>query len=493
MAHLDAAALDDIQGIILNGYAHLRYGTLYFLQVRDAAKARRWLGEVATQTTTSKRWAVGPDGKTIKPPTTVNVALTHPGAQALQLPGQALATFSPEFREGIVANAPILGDTGDSDPAHWDVGGPENPEVHVLLILFARDRATLERHAREQEDLVEESRGGVVVVAQEQGARPRSQKEPFGFRDGVSNPLIEGTPGNPVADQWVVKTGEFLLGYLNEYGIYPLSPSVLASDDPDGILAPFPKDTYPAYRDLGRNGSYLVYRKLEQDVEGFWRYVGEQHAEGSEVDSEAAVKTASKLLGRWPSGAPLVLSPDRDDPALRKENRFTYALDPHGFACPAGAHTRRANPRAALAHNTPVQSFTSANTHRLLRRAMSYGGEDGFDVEHGFDVDGLEEGRMPVGYTDPRPRGIHFLAVNADIRRQFELVQQNWCNNRAFNAVFDNKDAVMGDNDCTDGMTIPRDPLRRRLLAVPRFVTTRGGGYCFLPSITALRYMADVG
>jgi len=493
MALLTEEALSDIQGILLSGYAHLNFGSLIFLQVNDAAKAQQWLQQLLPQVQSSKSWERRSDRSTVKPETTLNIAFTYAGAKAFNLPEETLASFSPEFKEGMVKNANILGDTGDSDPQGWDIGGPRNPEVHLLLILFAMNEAALQAFRKEQQKLIEASNGGVAEIALQEGARPQSQKEPFGFHDGVSNPIVEGTPKHPEPDQWVIRTGEFVLGYLNEYGLYPPSPATLAQNDPHGVLPAFPENGAPAFRDFGRHGSYLAYRKLGQDVAGFWKYVADQvrQLDGT-VDSLEGIRLASKFVGRWPSGAPLVLSPDRDDPELAKENRFTYALDAKGLACPIGAHARRANPRASIAHNTPEQSIASSNTHRILRRAFSYGGETGVGVEHDFDVQALDRGQLPEGLPSQGPeRGIHFMGINADLRRQFELVQQNWCNNPAFNALYGNKDPMVGDNDGKESMAIPRNPLRSRLLDVPRFVTTRGGGYFFLPSITALRFLVQ--
>jgi Dyp-type peroxidase family len=494
MPLLTKEALEDIQGILLTGYAHLNFGCYLFLKAKDPAKARQWLQQILPQVRSAKSYERRSDGSKIKPDTTVNIAFTYAGAQALDLPEETLSSFSTEFKEGMVKNANILGDTGDSDPQHWEVGGPTNSEVHILLMLFAIDAAVLAQLRSEQQDLIQRSDGGVVEIALQEGARPLSQKEPFGFHDGISNPTVEGTPKHPEPSEWVIRTGEFVLGYINEYEVYPPSPVVLPQHDPNGILPAFPENGAPMYRDFGRHGSYLAYRKLRQDVAGFWKYAAEKarEIEGT-ADDQGAIWLASRLVGRWPSGAPLALSPDRDDPKLADENRFTYALDPKGLACPIGAHNRRANPRASIAYNTAEQSISSSNTHRILRRAVSYGGVTGLDVEHDFDVRALDRGELPKAIPSHVPdRGIHFIAVNADLRRQFELVQQNWCNNAAFNGLLDNKDAMIGDTAGMGNMTIQSRPFRKRLLDVPRFVTTRGGSYLFLPSITALRFMVAI-
>ncbi len=199
------------------------------------------------------------------------------------------------------------------------------------------------------------------------------------------------------------------------------------------------------------------------------------------------VALAAKLMGRWPSGAPLVLAPDADDPALGGANLFLYRpTDPDGFACPVGSHIRRANPRDAFRRiaDTAEESIRTSNQHRILRRSINYG-------EPLFPKQDLENGRAPVDLEDDgQPRGLHFMAINTDIQRQFEFIQETWLNNGTFNGLYDNKDPFIGDNDGTGTMTIQRQPVRHRVRDLPRFVHVRGGAYLFLPSITALRFLA---
>jgi Dyp-type peroxidase family len=491
MSQLSPTALRDIQGFILSGYEHQHYAAYLFLEVRAPARARSWLDAVVPAVTTGERWPEDREGRKVKPPSSLNLGLSHSGLAAWGLSLDCLTSFPMEFIVGMAARARILGDSGESAPENWEIGGPDDPPLHLLLRLSAVDEAVLGERVAEQRRLIEHSDGGVVEVHYESGSRPADDKEPFGFRDGISNPLIEGTPGHPERGRFVVATGEFILGYLNGYDVYPPSPSVPAADDPQGILPRFADGALPNCRDLGANGSYLVYRKLEQDVPGFWRFAEENSRRpAGAVDHEEMIRIASKMVGRWPSGAPLVLAPNRDEPSLRHDNRFTYESDPQGFACPIGSHLRRANPRASLAKNTPEDSFKTANQHRILRRAASWGEPPGPFDRRGRDA--LEAGQPPVGLEDKRSRvGIHFNALNADIQGQFEMVQQTWCNAGSFNGLFDNRDPLVGDNDGSGNMTVQRSPVRQRLLHLPRFVHVRGGGYFFLPSVTALRYLAS--
>ncbi|HXW79133.1 MAG TPA: hypothetical protein VEJ84_06520 [Acidimicrobiales bacterium] len=492
MAEFTDEDLEDIQGTILSGYGHLRYASYLFVQFADAAAAGPWLDRVAAEVTTAARWEVLPDGSKCKPPSALSIGLTFAGLRKLGLPEDALNTFEPEFIGGIVSRARVLGDSGESAPDHWEVGGPGTPEVHALLVLNSRDEESLDRGRAGLRTTLRETDGGVNEVNEQHGHRPHSSKEPFGFLDGISQPFVERSRGHPEPNQWVVQTGEFVLGYLNGYNEYALSPGVPAPCDPGDVLAPFPEGGVAGWKDLGRHGSFMVYRKLAQDVAGFWGTMAAnaaREADGS-PDVQDMIKLAAKCVGRWPSGAPLTLAPQHDDPALGQDasrnNRFFYqATDIAGFGCPIGAHIRRANPRDSRIYEDPQEAILTSNRHRILRRSVSFG-RDLFPRE---DV-GL--GRIPRDLRDDgEERGIHLIAINASIRRQFELIQATWANPGSFNGLFDNKDPVIGDNDGTGQMTLQTPFVRRTLLNVNRLVRVRGGGYFFVPSLTALRFLGD--
>jgi deferrochelatase/peroxidase EfeB len=401
-----------------------------------------------------------------------------------------------------------LGDSGESAPEHWELGGTgrrienghlkeerfnDNPPIHAILMFAALDQRTLDEKLALQRQRIN-ANGGLRIVNEQGGMRPPGQQEPFGFHDGVSDPIVQGLPGHPTANQWVIKTGDFVLGYNDEYDVYSPSPVVRKEEDPDGILPLLPDGQYPQYHDLGCNGTYLVYRKLEQNIPGFWSYMRDQ-ARGknsSPAQSGDIIKLASQCVGRWPSGAPLALTPDYDDQSLSENNFFTYMpTDPQGFGCPIGAHIRRGNPRDSVSvHDVPDESFLSTRRHRIARRAVSFG------PPHAFDPTDLERGIIPSGvYEETKPRGIHFFAVNANISRQFELVQHTWVTLGNLNALYNNKGPILGNNnpDARDPshMVIQRDPVRRRLLRLPRFVRVRGGAYFFLPGIKALHFLAQ--
>lgn len=484
--------LRDIQGTILSGFAHLPYASYLFLQIKDAAKVKPWLEKITPQITTGEPWDKLPDGLRQKPPVTLNIGFTYAGFEALRLPEETLLSFAREFQKGVAARSKTLGDTGASAPEHWEMGGPGTEAIHIILVLNAANEAALEAFREQQRQLLQVSQGGLIEVNAQHGHRPPSEKEAFGFLDGISQPKIQRTLGYPEPNQWVIRTGEFILGYLNEYKEYPLSPGIAAKNDPDNLLPPFPENAIPDCKDFGRHGSYLVYRKLAQDVPGFWNYLADNARRGPDgsPDTQDMVYLAAKCMGRWPSGAPLVLAPEKDDPALGRDrgqnNQFTYQpTDLEGLACPVGSHVRRCNPRDSRINEEPAESLTSVNRHRIIRRAVSFGADL-------FPREDVERGKIPLDLKDDhQERGLHFFAINASIGRQFEMIQSTWSNARSFNGLFDNKDPIIGDNDGSSHMTLQRDPIRQQLNHVPRFVTVRGGGYFFLPSITALRFLGS--
>jgi Dyp-type peroxidase family len=233
--------------------------------------------------------------------------------------------------------------------------------------------------------------------------------------------------------------------------------------------------------DFGRNGTYLVFRQLQQHVAEFWRFLDEatRRPEGAS-DPEARARLGAKFVGRWMSGAPLVKYPSSDPHAgtstFSQENDFAYyETDAHGFACPVGSHIRRSNPRDALGPDAET-ALKSANRHRILRRGRSYG--------HRLDDPFVEDGTE---------RGLHFICLNGDLERQFEFIQQTWVNNTTFAGLHGETDPLVGNQDDTGGrFTVQEDPLRSRVHNLRSFVTVKGGAYFFLPGLNALRYLASL-
>ena len=490
-------ALGDLQGFIPSGYGHLPSTAYLFVRVNDAAAARRWIEKLAESITTARRWPVGTDGRRVKPAAAINVAFTAPGLSACGLPPAAHCTFPPEFREGVAVphRARILGDTEESAPETWELGGPGNPPVHAVIIVHAATDAELEARVDAERGRLAESAGGVTELpgSLQRGHRPAHDREPFGFRDGIAQPAIAG-----IARSGGVPTGEFILGYENHYRSIPPTPVVPGELDPHGILPPVDSPYHAAagLRDFGRNGSYVVYRKLQQDVAGFWRFMRDEaiRVRGA-PDPAYIVWLAARFVGRWPSGAPLALCPDADDPRHGGRDDFLYGHDPEGFGCPIGAHVRRTNPRDVIRPNAPQPSLSMSEAHRLIRRGRVYG-PPLFDPLLLQDAGGAAAaGALRDMRDDGRARGTHFLCVNASIRSQFEFVQQTWCNNPHFGGLHDNKDPIAGDaaraGEAPSRMTIPGRPTLRTA-AFPRFVTVKAAAYFFMPGLTALRFLASL-
>nr|WP_055503862.1 Dyp-type peroxidase [Nonomuraea pusilla] len=431
--------LDDIQRGVLSPRPTPYAATYILFRIDDRAQGRelmRRLGAVVT----SAADTVSPLGETW-----VSVALTYHGLAALGVPRESLETFAWEFRQGMAARARTLGDVGENAPEHWEAP-LGTPGVHVALVALAPDSARLEEAIDRARPAYHALPGVTAIWRQDCHALP-TETEPFGYRDGISHPAVEGSgiAGSNTLEA-PLKAGEFVLGYPDELGgVQTLQPEV-----------------------LGRNGSYAAFRKLHQRVGAFRRYLRD-NATGPE-DEELL---AAKIMGRWRSGAPLALSPEHDDPALDAglyRNSFLYRQDdPAGFITPGGCHIRRGNPRDAAVAGV-------VRLHRMIRRGTVYGPP-------------LPEGVLE---DDGADRGLMFAFIGAHLGRQFEFVQSEWMNDGVFFGAGNAKDPIIGSGDGPGDFTIPRRPLRRRLQGLPRFVVTRGGEYCFLPSLSALRWLGDL-
>jgi Dyp-type peroxidase family len=461
--------LDDIQGIITFSYGTLRAAAFVMLGIKDPAAARKWLAALAPALTT----AGGTAG-----PVAINVAVTATGLDRLGLGARALNAFAPEFVDGMITptRSRQLGDTGPSAPTTWAWGRPAGDPVDLVLMLYGRDQAGLDALYGLQSATF--SACGLAERAK-LDTSDLGVVEPFGFRDGISQPVVEGFPGTSGAGSGQVQAGEFVLGYPNEYRLYTDRPLLDPSADPGAIL---PLDATGSGRsDLGRNGTYLVFRQLEQDVAGFWQFV-DRLSRDSDGKSDPAARDhlAARMVGRWRSGAPLVRAPDSDDPTLATVNDFGYFHeDRDGVRCPLGSHIRRSNPRDSLDPKPGSQkSIDINNRHRILRRGREYGSL--LAPEQAI-------GEGPDGST----RGLYFACVNANIGRQFEFIQRTWLNNPKFNGLYDDRDPLVA-SEPGGSFTIPGLPVRTRLTGLPSFVTVTGGAYFFLPGIKAVRYLATL-
>jgi deferrochelatase/peroxidase EfeB len=209
----------------------------------------------------------------------------------------------------------------------------------------------------------------------------------------------------------------------------------------------------------------------------------------------AAIRLASKMVGRWPSGAPLVKSPDHDTAALGDDNDFLYhASDPHGLKCPLGSHVRRAHPRDALDPEPGSErSIEVGKRHRILRRGRTYGPP----VADSLEARDILAALTTTGSRSPVERGLHFICLNTQIGRQFEFVQHTWVNNPKFDGLYEDDDPLVGSRGSARGLpggtfTVQREPVRTRVTGMPRFVQVRGGAYFFLPGLRAIRFLASL-
>lgn len=434
---------DDIQHILLVRTPGLT-GRYEFLSFRDARGGRAWLAAILGKVMSAAEALASVEEKD----RWVTVAFTWNGLRALGVDEASLATFPEEFKQGMAARAEILGDTGTNHPDHW-VGDLAGPDLHAIVILFARDRAGREQARAAHEELLARCEGVEVLSSLDLEATPPFEyaHDHFGYRDRLSPLVIEGTgeestPGSGAP----LKPGEFILGYPDE----------------EGTVAQLPQPEV-----LSHNGSYMAYRRMQEHVGRFRDFLREN---GDTPEEQELV--AAKLMGRWRSGAPLVLAPDRDDPALaddpQRNNNFNYAqMDPHGYAVPLGAHIRRLNPRDTVPNN---------NRHRMIRRGATYGPPLPEDAPE----DGVD-------------RGVAAFLICASLIRQFEFVQSVWVNDPNFKELGNQRDPLIGNQDGTFDITIPKRPIRRTIKGLPAFTTIRGGAYFFLPGLRALRWLAAPG
>ncbi|WP_018599758.1 peroxidase [Mycobacterium sp. 155] len=436
----EALELDDIQHILLTRTPAIT-GRYEFLTFDTPTGGRAWLSElldkvqsaadVVATMDSSDRW--------------VTIAFTWTGLRALGVPEDALASFPDAFREGMAARASILGDTGANAPEHW-VGGLAGEDLHAIAILFSRTDEQCQKSIAEHDKLLARTDGVRSLSYLDLNATPpfNYAHDHFGFRDRLSQPVMKGSGEEPTPGSGdPLEPGEFVLGYPDENG-------------PVTLLPP---------SELSRNGSYLAYRRLEEYVAVFRDYLRE-HSETPEGED----LLAAKFMGRWRSGAPLVLTPTCDDPDLgadpMRNNNFNYKeMDPLGYACPLGSHARRLNPRDT-AHNM--------NRRRMIRRGATYGPA----LPDGAPDDGID-------------RGIAAFIICADLVRQFEFAQNVWINDKAFHELGNEHDPICGTQDGTLDFTVPKRPIRKVYKGLPAFTRLRGGAYFFLPGLRALHHLAS--
>ena len=498
MGSLPNADYKDMQGLVRFGYARLTASCFLLLRIEDVSAASTWLSRAPVSTAEIQN----------PPPShSLQIAFTAQGLHKLGVSNDILNGFSVEFLSGMVGDdnrSRRLGDVGANAPEQWQWGSYDSiPDLMVMIY------ATPDQFEEWKNHLQSELGQSGFTLLQCLPTSNMDGVEPFGFADGISSPVIDwerkrDPSGDKLNYENVVMLGEFVLGYPNEYGKYTTRPT-LADASAD---LPVAEDS-PDLKDLGRNGTYLVIRQIEQDVRGFWRFLDKNMQDGFERQ-----ELAERLVGRKMSGEPL-LSPASanipgvgPDPVDLQQNRFTFDSDPDGVTCPLGAHIRRANPRNAdlpagtpsgivgrLLHILALNRFSSnkaaprdllASTrfHRLIRRGREYGPNIAPDQ------------RLQAAPPDEPPTGLNFICLNANIGRQFEFVQSAWIMSDRFDGLNGESDPLLGNREpvagCpADGFSLPTPGgVRQQLQDMPRFTTVRGGAYFFLPGLRALRYLA---
>jgi deferrochelatase/peroxidase EfeB len=478
--------LGDIQGFILRGY-RMPMVRHFLLSVGTPAAARELLGRFVNgnesdvpQITTAEDWHVGfepgpgdnlADAPRRKPDYRLNVGITWPGLIALgikeRVPTLSFKSFGA-FIGGAAERAKLVGDTGESDPQHW-IGGFGKGSDHVLLTLHAMSPEAMTRYSDRLAALFAEGGAfreiwradGMALMEVKDGETVPTFKVHFGYTDGISLTTIRGGPERyPPDHQEPCEPWLFVL-----------------RDDAENYFVPEP-------RELGLNGSFAVFKMIETDVVGFENFL---QSSRETIDPELL---AAKICGRWRNGVPLMLSPETDSPSggisPEQLNNFEYVNadgsgDPKGLRCPVGAHMRRINPRGQPVSGQG-QPGGSNNTHRLIRRGLPYG--PAYDPSQPHD--GIARGLL--GYF-----------INSSIENQYEFVLGHWVNDSEFAGAVrlppKSRDPMIGTQDPAESIfAIPQangaPPIK--LTGFSSFVTTRAAAYCFLPSATAIRFIAGL-
>jgi Dyp-type peroxidase family len=506
--------LDEIQGNILAGFSkdHQRF---LFLHIEDAAGAKAWLkyllstdGGIATTAQVKgfndkfkadRKAAGGVEPIDRDKATWLNIAFNYPGLQAL---GASVDCFPLDFRQGMAARSGKLGDFGRSDPSRWDQWLQTRESLHIILLLAADDPGDLEKRLKKLTDTLPDS--GLVLIHIEKGEAPSDvpANEHFGFRDGISQPGVKGftlstdPPKDGVGHQGVrgqdlLWPGEFVLGYPTQVAARPKA----GFDGPNGDSGPL-SQSGPSWT---KNGSYLVFRKLQQDVAGFRNNIRTK-AQSLGISPEVL---GAKLVGRFRSGCPMEHTKDpadradtnSGDPSVTDKsflvpnriNFFEYGDDLEGKFVPRSGHVRKAYPRdEQLLDTNGAEDTTQTNlhesdtqTHRVLRRGIPFGDILPFPQGKGLDA---------VFQDDGGRRGLLFLAYQKSIEQQFEFIQSSWINQHNFPDAGDGVDPVMSQ--------VSQGPIQCPIkgastsIGLQHFVTTNGGEYFFQPSLSALAMLS---
>jgi len=486
---------EDIQGLLVRGYKYLSEACYQLLHFSDTQKAKVYLNSIKEKLRNAES-----EPQDIA----LNFAFTYEGIERLQLPAELLNSFSRQFKEGITDDGRrlVLGDVAANSPDQWQWGNHQKQNdsqvIHGLLMIYAKDKATLNNICQSEKQNL--TLHGISEVRILNSQLLPDYKEHFGFRDGISQPTIEGLSSriDPRPEN-TVKPGEFILGYVNQYNQLPDSPYVLSVGDSKDILPA--KDGMLGIKDFGKNGSYMVFRQMSQDVPSFWKYLKEHSAEPGNSLEESAIALGAKMVGRQPDGKPLVKVKENLKPTDDPLNTFNYFdEDSEGVECPFGAHIRRTNPRDYLVTNrngklneaVKEQSAQMIAKHRILRRGRSYGEPL---------APSMKAEDLMNASPDGKDRGLHFICFAGDLVRQFEFVQNAWAKFHKFGGLYNDSDPIIGTRNIAgidhekitaDDFTVPDNLLRRRYHGLPQFTQMKGGAYFFFPGIRAFKYLCEL-
>jgi Dyp-type peroxidase family len=416
--------------------------------------------------------------------TWTNLWLSIEGLRVLDAPD--LEAMPLAFTGGMAQRASLVGDVGISAPSNWVPPFSGGKAPHAVVVVAGDDGDPAKGDdsdlARGLADVIQiVTTSGVTLLGDPQVGQTvagNEGHEHFGFKDGISQPGIKGLTVSRNRPHDVIAAGEFLVGYEDEdghvsgqpSGAQPPAPSPYGGSPVSASATPLP--------DWCRNGSFVVYRRLHQDVQGFRNTADQQSQSGLRFDQLAA-----KLVGRWPSGTPMEHvpgMPKTKDPSAEDLgtqtiltnhlNDFDYGGDTDGLRVPRAAHIRKVNPRAA-----DLPGGEASNRHRLIRRGIPYGPP-------------FQDGESPYGDGGP-DRGLLFICYQADIADGFEFVQQVWANAVGFQQAGDGEDPVISQDQDPRSFRLPQSASSKDLpFAV--WVTTTGGGYFFAPSTSAIEQLS---
>ena len=434
--------LNDIQATVLRQRPAPYVGAHILLRIDDQAAGHAFLRRLIPYIDSAAGWRIAANAW-------LAIGITYPGLEALGVPEDSLQSFPEAFRVGMAARARQLGDVEVNDPKNWDPPFGKG-QVHIGISAFSDSEEKYHRALAIARAQYEGFKGVTVLAMQEFGAQP-GDRNSLGYKDGIDQPPIEGDVAPLPGQGRPIKAGEFILGYPGEAGV------VLPMPEPDV---------------LGRNGTFIGLRKYQSRVGAFNRFLRDNGSTEEERELLAA-----KLVGRWRSGAPLTLAPDKDNPTVgadpQQNNNFDYANDQHGRQVPFGSHIRRMNPR-----DTELQRLTDVNIHRLIRRGTTYG--------RPYDPTELS------AEADETPRGAIFLFIGARAMATIEFLQQEWINDGDFIGANGEHDPIVGRQEEAATFTIPKLPVRRRVHGIQTFNVLKGGEYFFMPSISALRWLGNL-